>query len=263
MYSTLELTVDAHVASVELNRPQKHNAISLDMFRELGAVGQEIASDRAIRAVVVSGRGENFCAGIDTSIFDGKGIEMIADGLKPQAPSPANMFQRVAYVWREVPVPVICAISGVCFGGGMQIALGADIRYSAPNAKLSIMEIKWGIIPDMAITTTARGVVPADRLKELAFTGRIVSGDEAAALGLVTSVQSDPIATALKTATEIAGKSPDAIRAMKRMLNESLNLDEADSLALEARLQSRLLGQPNQREAVLANMENRAPEFSD
>lgn len=263
MYSCLEVSVEAHVAHVALNRPQKHNAINFDMFREFGEVGGEIAANRAVRAVVVSGNGENFCAGIDTSIFGGEGVEMIANGLQPQPPSPANMFQLAGYVWREIPVPVICALKGVVFGGGMQIALGADIRYAAPDARLSIMEIKWGIIPDMAITTTARGIVPVDRLKELAFTGQVVSGEEALETGLVTGVHEDPLAHADETAAAIAGKSPDAIRAMKRMINTSLTLDEPESLALEARLQSRLLGEQNQLEAVQANMEKRAPEFKD
>ena len=263
MGSTVSVVIDAHVANVTLNRPDKMNAVNLEMFSELGEVGSRIAADRSVRAVVLSGAGENFCAGIDTTIFgqEGKGID--AATMSPQAPSPANLFQRAAYVWREVPVPVICAIHGVAFGAGMQIALGADIRYAAPDAKFSVMEAKWGIIPDMAISATARGVVPLDRIKELAFTARVVSSADALRLGLVTQLHDDPLTAAKAVAEEIAVKSPSAIRAMKQLFGNGWDAPVADALALEARLQMGLLGSENQREAVLANIEKRAPNFSD
>lgn len=263
MSSVLEVSIDARVAKIVLNRPEKHNALSLELFEALGDVGQQIAANKSVRAVVLSGSGDNFCAGIDTTVFSESNHDAIASGLQPQAPSPANMFQRAAYVWREVPVPVICAITGVAFGGGLQIALGADIRYASPDARFSIMEIKWGLIPDMAITTTARHILSADKLKELAFTGRIIAADEAASLGLVTSVHDNPHTIAEQMAAEIAGNSPDAIRSMKKLFNEGLLLAENESLALEARLQSDVLGGPNQLEAVQANLQKRAPEFSD
>lgn len=263
MNNVLEVSINAHVANVVLNRPKKHNALSIELFEALSAAGQEISENKSVRAVVLSGNGNNFCAGIDTTVLGEANIDVISSGLQPRAPSPANLFQRAAYAWREAPVPVICAITGVAFGGGLQVALGADIRYASPDAKLSIMEIKWGIIPDMAITTTARDILRIDKLKELAFTGRIIGATEAASLGLVTSLHDDPVAAAQQTAAEIAGKSPDAIRSMKRLFNESQLLGEEEALALEARLQSRLLGRPNQMEAVQANQHNRPPEFSD
>lgn len=263
MGEELQVGIDAHVAHVVLNRPDKHNALSFELFEALGEAGREISADKSVRAVVLSGSGDNFCAGIDTTVFSESNSDAIVRGLQPRAPSPANMFQRAGYAWREVPVPVICAITGVAFGGGMQIALGADIRYASPDAKLSVMEIKWGLIPDMAISTTARDILSVDKLKELAYTGRIVGAEEAASLGLVTSIHADPLAAAEQTAATIAGKSPDAIRAMKKLFNEGFNLVEGESLALEARLQSGLIGGANQLEAVQANMQNRAPEFSD
>lgn len=216
-----------------------------------------------MRAVVLRGEGDNFCAGIDTSVFDESHAADLRELMQPQADSPANFFQRPAYVWREVPVPVICAIRGYAFGGGLQIALGADLRFATPDARLSIMEVRWGLIPDLAISTTARNVVAADRLKELAFSGRIVSGEEALGLGLVTALHPDPYAAAMLMATEIAGRSPDAIRGMKRLFNEGLDVPEAEALALESRIQSGIMGQPNQREAVLANIEKRKPDFRD
>lgn len=263
MNDCISVDIDAHIAHVQLNRPEKRNAVSLELFKALARVGEQIESDRRVRAVVLSGAGDHFCAGIDTSLFSGTGPAIRVSDMAPQDPSPANLFQRVAYIWREVSVPVVCAIQGVAFGAGLQIALGADIRFASPAAQLSIMEIKWGLIPDMAITVTARNIVPADRLKELAFTGRIVTGTEAFELGLVTALHDDPVAAAQEATRDIAAKSPHAIRAMKNMFNTAWNLPEPEALALEARLQLSLLGTDNQREAIQANIEKRPPDFSD
>ncbi len=263
MGSTVAVEIDAHIANVTLNRPAKKNAVSLEMFAELGEIGNRIAADSAIRAVILSGAGDCFCAGIDTAIFAGNGQGIDAAAMAPQTPSPANLFQRAAYVWREVPVPVICAIRGVAYGAGLQIALGADIRYAAPDARFSIMEAKWGLIPDMAISVTARAVVPLDRLKELAYTARTVAAAAALDLGLITAVHDDPLAAARKTAHEIASRSPSAVRSMKQLFGAGWLATEAESLALEARLQAALLGAEHQRESVLANIEKRAPIFSD
>ena len=263
MGSTVSVDIDAHVANVKLNRPDKMNAVSLEMFAELAEVGDRISADKSVRVVVLSGSGDNFCAGIDTSIFaaGGRGIE--ASMMAPQAPSPANVFQRAAYVWREVPIPVICAIHGVAFGAGMQIALGADIRYASPDAKLSIMEAKWGIIPDMAISTTARNIAPLDRIKELAYTARVIGAPEALRIGLITQVHNEPLKAACSVAEEISLRSPNSVRAMKQLFASGWSAPEAESLGLEARLQSELLGGENQREAVLANIEKRKPNFVD
>lgn len=183
--------------------------------------------------------------------------------MDPGKQTPANLFQSVAWVWQEVPVPVIAALQGVVFGAGLQIALGADIRFASPDVQLSIMEIKWGIIPDMAISSTALHLLPADKIKELAFTGRVVDGAEAAATGLVTRLTEDPLAAARSLAIEIAGRSPDAIRAIKRLINASWQTNTAASLRLEAELQLAVMGGENQMEAVAANMEQRPPKFSD
>jgi enoyl-CoA hydratase/carnithine racemase len=257
------VSIRDHVAEVTLNRADKHNALDLAMFEALAAAGDELAADASVRAVVLGGAGDNFCAGIDTSLF-AAGSGAIDPGLlEPRPPSPANLFQRAAYVWREVPVPVICAIRGVAYGGGLQVALGADLRFARPDAKLSIMEIRWGLIPDMAITTTLARCMRADRLKELAFTGRVVDGAEAERLGLVTAVHEDPLAAARSAAESIAGLSPDAIRGIKRLFDEAWSLPDADALRLEAGLQLRLLGGGNQREAVAAAMGRREPQFRD
>jgi len=263
MANTIAVDIDAHVARVTLNRPGKMNAVSLELFAALGETGQMLAKDRSVRAVVLSGAGEHFCAGIDTSVFSAGDAGIDATMMAPQDGSPANLFQRAAYVWRELEVPVICAIHGVAFGAGLQIALGADIRYAAPDARFSVMEAKWGLLPDMAISVTARNVVPLDRLKELAFTARVVDADEALGTGLVTRICEDPLAAASATAADIAGRSPSAVRAMKQLFDGAWDAQPAAALALEARLQSGLLGAENQREAVLANLEKRAPLFGD
>lgn len=262
MSDPLKIIVDDHVATVTLNRPSKANAVNLEMFDALHEAGRELAADRSVRAVILAGAGDNFCAGIDVSLFDG-GFDVQASSMQPVGDSPANRFQLAAYVWRELPVPVICAIHGVAFGAGLQIALGADLRYARPDASLAIMEIKWGLVPDMAITTTLRDILPADRVKELAWSGRPVSGEEAFAMGLVTALHDDPMAAAMAAAAAIRVKSPDAIRAMKQLFNSAWRLTDADALALEADLQLGVLGRKNQLEAVMANVQKRVPEFDD
>ncbi|MDH3641086.1 MAG: enoyl-CoA hydratase-related protein, partial [Gammaproteobacteria bacterium] len=164
---------------------------------------------------------------------------------------------------KRMPVPVIVALHGVSYGGGCQIALGADIRFAAPDAKISIMEIKWGLVPDMSITQTLRDLLPLDVAKELTFTGRVLSGKEAQEIGLVTHVADDPLAAAMELAGEIAGKSPDAVRAGKRLYEESWHADARTGLEMESSLQMGLIGAPNQVEAIKANFENRSPDFSD
>jgi enoyl-CoA hydratase/carnithine racemase len=263
MNDIVKVTIDGAVARVTLNRPDKANALNLEMFDALGDTAAALADNRALRAVVLHGAGANFCGGIDVDMFRGGETIVDAKSMLPVEPSPANRFQLAAYAWRALPVPVICAINGVAYGGGLQIALGADLRYAAPDARLSIMEIKWGLIPDMGITTTLRDILPVDRVKELAWSGRAVDAEEALRYGLVTALHEDPLQTALQTAEEICGKSPDAIRAMKNLFNAAWQLSEAEALALEAKLQAGVIGQPNQLEAVMANVEKRPPEFKD
>ena len=262
MTQRVELEIDDHVADVRLNRPDKHNAIDMAMFEALSDAGKQLASQKSVRAVVLSGAGQNFCAGLDMAMFSDD-VDFSHALATPLAPSPANLFQQAAYAWRELPMPVICAISGVAFGGGFQIAMGADIRYAAPDARLSIMEIKWGLIPDMALSTTLRDILPVDKIKELTFSGAIFNGLEAQQLGIVTAVHDDPLEAAHDAANNIAAKSPDAIRAGKRLINEAWQLNESDALRLEADLQAQLIGSENQLECVRANFEKRTPDFKD
>ena len=267
------VTVDIRdgVADVRLNRPDKMNALDMAMFEALIATGRDLAERSSVRAVVLSGEGRAFCAGLDFQSFaqmsegagegasggDGGGL------LRPQDGSPANFAQSTAWVWHELPAPVIAAVHGVAFGGGLQIALGADIRIVAPDARLSVMEVKWGLIPDMGGPQLLRHLLPLDVAKELTYTSRIVSGEEAVRVGLATRLDEDPRAAALELAAEIAAKSPHAVRAAKRLLNQVSVVPVEEGLALEARTQATLMQTPNQVEAVMANFEKRDPVFAD
>jgi len=259
----LKISMDGHVAQVMLDRAEKFNALDLAMFNALGEAADSLARESKVRAVVLHGAGEHFCAGIDIGMLSDPDAKIDATMMAPLAPSAANLFQRAAYAWRELPMPVICALQGTVFGGGLQIAAGADLRYAAPDARFSIMETKWGLIPDMAISTTLRNIVRADRLKELAWTARIFGAAEAEEIGVVTAVNDDPLAAATRIAQECAARSPDAVRGIKRLVNEAWHLSEAESLALEAKLQLGIMGSRNQAEAVRANFEKRPPEFTD
>lgn len=264
MSDRVRVDIEDGVASVMLNRANKHNALDMAMFEALAETGDSLKDMPSLRAVVLHGAGENFCAGIDVSVFGGDGIAAVGSKLMdPREGSAANIFQSAAWVWQEVPVPVIAALHGVVFGAGLQVALGADIRYAARDARLSIMEIKWGLIPDMALSCTARRLVAPDRLKELAFTGRIVAGDEARESGLVTAISDDPLAAATALARDIAARSPDAIRAIKKLLADAWQTDAAASLRREAELQLAVMQGANQAEAVGANLQKRKPDFRD
>jgi len=256
------ITVDAHVAEVRLTRPDKHNALDAAMFEGIVAAIEQVAATPGVRAVVLHGEGPSFCSGLDIASFM-TGPVSTGDLLSRGDGEVANLAQRVAYDWTQLPVPVIAAIHGACFGGGLQIALGADIRVAAPDARLSVMEIRWGLVPDMAITQTLPRLVAMDVAKELVFTGRRLSGDEAKEAGLVTQVAADPLAAARELAAEIASKSPDAIRAGKRLLRETWLARPAEALLLESELQTALLGSPNQLAAVTAGVTKQAAEFED
>jgi enoyl-CoA hydratase/carnithine racemase len=263
MSDRVQVTMTDGVADVRLSRPEKLNALDPAMFAGLVETGGRLAGDPSLRAVVLSGEGRGFCAGLDFASFMALGADGGQRLVAREDGSAVNYAQRAAWVWSEVPVPVIAAVHGVAYGGGLQIALAADVRLLAPDAQLSVMEIRWGLIPDMTGTQTLRHLVRLDVAKELTFTGRVVSGREAVALGLGTRVEEDPRAAALTMAREIASRSPSAVRAAKRLLNAAVVGTRDDGFRLEERVQRELIGSPNQLEAVQANMEKRAPRFAD
>lgn len=246
------------IADVRLSRPDKLNALDPAMFAGIIAAIARLGTEPGLRAVVLSGVGRGFCAGLDMASMaaEGSGIDLAArtHGL-------ANDFQQVAWGWRALPVPVIAAVHGVAFGGGLQIASGADVRIAAPGTRLSVMEMKWGIVPDMAGYALWRGNVRDDVLRELAYTAREFEATEARALGFVTRIAEDPHAEAMALARTMAGRNPHAIRAAKRLAN--LEADTAGILLAESREQAALLRTPNQIEAVMANMQKRPPVFGD
>jgi enoyl-CoA hydratase/carnithine racemase len=257
-------SIENHVATVTLNRADKRNAVDKAMFRAIIETANSLAKNPTVRAVVLTGNGDHFCAGIDISVFQGEGIgEKSGASLEPLQGSTGNFFQSATLVWRELPVPVLAALRGTVFGAGLQIAMGADMRYAGPDVCMSVMEIKWGLVPDMGITSTLPGVVPQDKARELAYTGRILSATEAFASGLVTEVTQDPLRRAHEIAGEIAAKSPDAIRAIKKLFNESWRGDPASGLRREAEFQAAVMAGANQVEAAAANIEKREPRFTD
>jgi enoyl-CoA hydratase/carnithine racemase len=269
MESRVSITIAEGVADVRLVRAEKMNALDAEMFKALVAATDRLAKEKGLRAVVLSGEGRAFCAGLDMGRFAAmkeKGGNGIPGGekrdLTARTHGLANFPQTAVWGWRQLPVPVIAAVHGVAFGGGFQLALGADMRFLSADARMSIMEIKWGLVPDMAGTPILASLVRDDILRDLTFTGRIFSAQEALSYGLATRICDDPRAAAFEVAREIASKSPDAIRAAKRMLN-NLSVDPGPALLAESVEQQKLLGSPNQTEAVRSNLEKRAPKFVD
>ena len=269
MSDRVTVTISAGIADVRMNRPEKRNALDGEMFRGLADVGERLKTESGVRAVVLSGEGTSFCAGLDFSSF-----QMMSSGERPRAAddnSPGAMqdgrithlAQQVCWVWQEIPVPVIAAVHGHALGGGIQIALGADIRIVHPDTQLSVREVHWGLVPDMTGTLTLRSLVRADIAKELVFTARVFDGREAYALGLATKLSDNPFDEAMSMARQIADRSPDAVRAAKVLLNGLFNAGAAEQFAEERRLIGSLIGRPNQVEAVMANFEKRAAAFTD
>ena len=259
------------VADVRLVRVDKMNALDDAMFSALVETGEELKTRPGVRAIVLSGEGRAFCAGLDMGNFSA-----MASGTRGQRSSTgetlltpkrteggSNRAQHAVMVWREQPVPVIAAVHGVAFGGGFQLALGADIRLVTADARMAVMEIKWGLVPDMAGLVLMRSLIRDDVARELTYTGRIFNGEEAVAMGLATRVCADPRAEALAMAAEIAGKNPQAVRGAKRLLNMVQDSDQRAILEAESVEQSALIGKPNQIEAVMSNMQKRAAVFQD
>ena len=260
------ISIEDHIADVRFNRPEKMNALSHDMMIAIDETLETLSADKSVRAVVLSGEGKAFCAGLDMESIARmqSGTENTLASLTGRYHERAtNLPQHIAFGWQQLPMPVIAAIHGVAFGGGCQIALGADIRFAAPDSRLSIMEIKWGLIPDMSCSQTIRDLVPLDLAKELIYTGKIVNGNEAAQLGLITHVSDDPFTAAMTLAKDIAAQSPHAVRAAKQLLNTAWHGEQAKGLMLESELETGLIMKPNQVEAITANFEKRQPNFKD
>lgn len=258
---SIELSEDG-VAQVRFNRPDKLNALDHAMFESIIAAGRKLHNMKGLRVVVLAGEGRAFCAGLDLSNF-ARTPAPDEPPLTERTYGNANRPQQAALLWRKLPVPVIAAVHGVCFGGGLQIASGADIRIVHPETRMSIMELKWGLVPDMGGYALWRGLIRDDVLRELVYTNREFSGAEAQALGLATHVDTDPIARATAIASEIANRNPHAIRAAKR-LHSAMVERGTDAILLEESIeQHAIMRSKNQVEAVMAGMEKRRPRFQD
>ncbi len=245
----VQLEVRDNVAYVSLNRPDKHNGLDEDMMISLIRTARSIRKDRSIRCVIIKGNGPSFCAGLDFG-YVAKHPLMVPKYFSKLPWSKANSFQRVAHIWRELPIPVIAVVHGNCFGGGMQIILACDYRIAEPTASLSILEMKWGLIPDMSGMVTLSRLTRADIAQELTMTGRFFSGQEGAEYGLISKVSETPLAEAKEFARVICEKSPDAIAATKFLFKKTWKKDTRMALLWERLTQLRLFATKNQRIAM-------------
>ncbi|MCA1661261.1 MAG: crotonase/enoyl-CoA hydratase family protein [Novosphingobium sp.] len=261
-HDRVELTIDSGVAHVLLDRPDKLNALDAEMFAAIREAGMHLFKEPTVRCVVLSGAGRAFCAGLDMASMAETGRHRETP-LTERTHGNANAPQQAAVVWRKLPMPVIAAVHGVCFGGGLQIAGGADIKIAAPDARFAVMEVKWGLVPDMGGYWLWRGTVREDVLRELSYTHREFTGEDAVAYGFATHVDPDPLARAMALAHDIAAKSPHAVRGAKAIANRWWDATVDQLLMAESHEQTKLIGTHNQREAVLAGLEKRKAEFAD
>ena len=259
----VKLTPNGPITHVVLNRADKRNALDLAMLEAISDTIEQLKEARETRAVVLSGDGEAFCAGLDFFSF----VSMLQDpeslDFMTRTHGDANLFQQVSVGWRDLPMPVITALHGVAFGGGFQIMLGADIRVSAPETSFSIMEAKWGLVPDMGGMVLMPQVARQDVIRRLTYTAEVFSAQQALDWGFVSELSDDPVARAFELAEAIAIRNPESTSAAKRLISETWNANPAQTLMAESVAQKAVLGKPNQKEAVLANFEKRAPVFKD
>lgn len=259
-HNRVRVEIRDHVAYATMIRADKHNALDWDMFCGLVAAARSLRKDRLLRAVILQGEGASFCSGLDVPSFAKQPLKGLRIFLK-YGIFTTNLAQEVAWAWRKLAVPVIAVVHGRCYGAGMQLALGADFRYAKPDAELSIMEVKWGLVPDMSGTVTLRELLPMDVAKELTMTGRILSGTQAKELGLVTHVVDDPLAAAEQFVAELKTRSPDAIAGAKALFHRSWNASVRGAFNHESWIQLRMFLSRNQRAAARANFAKEAPKF--
>ncbi|MFC4292811.1 crotonase/enoyl-CoA hydratase family protein [Sphingorhabdus arenilitoris] len=261
MTGRVTIDIQDHIADVRFNRPDKLNALDREQIEAIIEAGKELSAAKGVRAIVLSGNGDAFCAGLDMSLFQ-PGNSVTSD-LVERTHGNANIFQHIVLQWRRLPAPVIAAVHGACIGGGLQFASAADIRVVHPSAKMSIMEMRWGLIPDMGSYATWRNFVRDDVLRELTYTNRIFGGEEAKDLGFATHLAEDPHGRAMELARDIAGKNPNAVQAAKRLINALPDMNEDAILMMESVEQDKVARNPNQMEAVMAFMQKRAANFTD
>lgn len=260
--SRVSVEIKDHIAHVTLTRGDKMNAVDPAMAEAVVAAGTSLIDNADIRAVVLSGEGRSFCAGLDVASFSAFAASDPEARIMPRSHGDANLMQQVAMVWRAVPVPVIAALHGVAFGAGFQLALGADIRIAAPDTKVAIMEMKWGLVPDMGGMVLLPQLARSDVIRRMTYTAEPIDAKQALEWGLLTELADDPLSAARDMAATIAGKSPSAMRAAKRLITISETEDAKTVLYHESREQVDLIGKPHQMEVIAANLQKRAPKFS-
>ncbi len=263
MSERVTISRDGPVATVTMNRPEKLNALDVTQIEAIVAAGATLAATKDIRAVVLTGAGGSFCAGLDVAAMPKIAELARTTGFMSRSHGRSNLFQAAAMTWAELPQPVIASVEGHAYGGGFQIMLGADIRIAAPGAKFSIMEAKWGLVPDMGGMVLARRLMRGDVLRRLTYTAEVFDAGAALGWGVITEIADDPLARAQALAAMIASRSPDAVRAAKRLISDTEVMGAGDVLLEESAAQEALVGQPNQLEAVMAGFEKRAPKFND
>lgn len=263
MSDRILIETHGHVAKVVMNRHDKMNALDPEQIEAIVAAGEKVGEMDGVRAVVLTGGPNAFCAGLDVASMPVIAKAAQEQGFQARTHGRSNLYQATAMVWHELPMPVIAAVDGYAFGGGFQIMLGADIRVAAPGASFSIMEAKWGLVPDMGGMVLARSLMRGDVLRRLTYSAEVFGAEDALAFGAITEIADDPVGRAMELAQAIAGRSPDAVRAAKALITETEFMDAADVLIAESAAQEKLVGSPNQLEAVMAGMQKRAPDFRD
>ncbi|MGL5392500.1 MAG: crotonase/enoyl-CoA hydratase family protein [Shewanella sp.] len=258
----VQVTIDEGIAYVQLNRPEKMNAINYEMFQQLDKAIKQIRRDRRVRAVILCGAGGHFSSGLDVKSVMSAPLQAVKLLFK-WLPGNANLAQRVSLGWQRLPVPVIAVLDGCCFGGGMQIALGADIRIASENSQVSIMEAKWGLVPDMAGLVALRQIMPKDQALLLTMTARVLSGREALSLGLVTQLSDRPLLAAQQLAAELTRTSPDALAAIKLSINSSWSAGLRRLLSRESLSQIKLLLGNNRKIAATRQLKDPHAPYDD
>lgn len=253
--------IENHVATVTMTRGDKMNALDPAMIDGLIGAAEALADREDVRAVVLTGEGRAFCAGLDVMSFGALAGSDPEEVIMPRTHGLSNLYQHVVMVWRQLPQPVIAALHGTVFGGGFQIALGADIRVAAPATKMAVLEMKWGLIPDMGGMVLMPRLTRSDVIRRLTYTNETFLSEQALDWGLVSELADDPLARARDLATQIAGKSPTAIRAAKRLIGVAEAEAEAAVLLAESREQADLVGKPHQMEAIASVMQKRPARF--
>jgi len=263
MSELIKLEIKNKIATITLNRPQKKNALTLEMLVTLSTIGDNLKNETSLKCIIIKGSAGTFSSGIDITSFASLASDkqLLNSIMAPLDGVSYNQIQKSCLIWQEISIPVVAVLEGPVFGAGLQLALGADIRIAGDNTVLSIMETKWGLIPDMGITQTLPKLISYDQALYATLTSNLITATEAKSLGLVTICSKNPYDESTKWVKGISARSPEAIVSTKTLYKKAWSEKTTENVRLEALLQTKLIGSPNQMEAVLANIENRTPNF--